>query len=553
MANPQDPNNPLYANQAPVLEPTSALNFTDLVTEVAYKIGCAYYGSSGTTAPQAPVDAHDLAICQNIVNKAVRKFINDGPKPNGWRWLNPIAQVDLWPQISYDPTGSTYVVLTYNPTIGSTTYTGCTLLTLVTPNAPPVTGNIDTSYIPRFLQSMELRQIFLNGNPPPVTPGFWLPTDENFTGPLIGNPFTILFWVSDTQVVVDGNATLPVVAAGVSSSYPYWYGPDNQIPPEGAPPYLLPGTGYVSVSPWASGGYYTLTISRAGYAQETTANIAYNASASTIATALDNLSAVGSGNATVSPAYTNATPPVLIPGLFTVVFNSSLGPVQMTLGTNSTTGAQATAPFSFAQQGDYTLPANFGGEYTGGITYVANTNRGMILHWTSEFSIRSRRQNYNIESGTPYEAAVRLMPTPSYQQLTNTSGLMLPRRRWELMTWRISSEFLSVIFPYTLAFNSLVNPTDVPPSPFTHDEALKACCLAVAEKETMDTLQGTDWAYYHEIALPQSHMVDLRSAPRALGYFGNPTAQAASAGQAIKQFRAWDYQRPTVPVFPGPT
>lgn len=547
MANPPDPNNPILANAAPVLEPTSALTFTDLVTEVAYKIGCAYYGADGTTAPQQPIDAHDLAICQRIVNKAVRKFINDGPLPNGWRWLNPVAQVDLWPQVSYDPTGGTYVTMTHNPTIGAVTYTGCTLLTLTTPNIPPQFGTIDTSYIPRFLQSMELRQIWLNGNPPFTTPGFNLPVDEAFTGPLIGFPFTILFWVSETQIVVDGNATLPTLAAGNVVSPPV----GQPVFPLPTPPGLFPGSSYISIGQFATGGTFTLTITRNGIGTQTTRAIAWNASASDIQTALDALSGVGAGNSTVLAA-TSGNPPSAIPGQFAVSWAPSLSFVSLAVGTNSLTGTQITAPFSFACQGDYTLPANFGGEYTGAITYIANTNRGMILHWTSEFAIRERRQNYNIESGTPYEAAVRLMPTPSYTPLTNTSGLMLPRRRWELLTWRISSEFLSVLFPYTLAFNDMVNDTDVPPSPFTHDEALKACCLAVAEKEVDDSMTGPDWAYYHNIALMQSHHVDMRSAPRAIGYFGNPTATAQTMAQAIRRFREFDYQRPTVPVFPGP-
>ena len=518
MANPTDPNNPLVTNAAPILEPTSALTFQDLITEVAYKIGVSYYGSDGTGAPQEPIDAHDLAVCQRIVNKAVRKFINDGPKPNGWRWLNPIAQVDLWPQISYDPTGHTYVVMTPSPTVNGVTYTGCTLLTLQTPNIPPPYGTIDTSYIPRFLQSMEMRQIWLNGNPPPTTPGWWLPVDEQFTGCLIGTPFTILSWISATQIIVDGNAALPQVTVSGDSM-----------------------GSLITIGGTPSGGTYTLTVSRNGTSTQTTAGIAWNASAATIQSALDTLSNVGAGNALVAAGTS--------PNTFTVTFAASLGTVFLALGTNSLTGNQITAPFSFACAGDYTLPANFGGEFTGAITYVANTNRGMILTWSSEAAIRERRQNYNIESGTPYEAAVRLMPTPSYSTLTNTSGLMLPRRRWELMTWRISSEFLSVLFPYTLAFNDMVNNTDVPPSPFTHDEALKACCLAVAEKEVEDSMSGPDWAYYHTQALPQSWQVDARGAPRRLGYCGNPTAcSPITPGQAIRQFRAWDYQRPTVPV-----
>lgn len=416
MAN--DPNLPIPTY--PTLEPTSALNFGDLITEVAYKIGVAYYGPDGQGAPQVPVDGHDLTVCKRIVNKAMRMFINDGPKPNGWTWTNPIAQVDLWPQISYDPTGETYVTLTYNST---GPYAGCTTLVLTTPNAPPVQG--DTSYVPRFLQSMEMRQIWLNGNPQPSTPGWWLPPNDVFTGPLIGTAYTVLFYVNENTLVIDGNAT--------------------------------------------------------------------------------------------------------------------------------TFGYPTNCPFSFACQGDYTMPANFGGQYTGGITFVANTNRGMILNWTSDLSIRSRRQNYNIESGTPYETAVRIMPTPSYAILTNTSGKMLPRRRWELMTWRISDEFLSVIFPYTLAFNEMTQLTDVPPSPFAYDEALKACCLAVSEKEVDDQMGGPDWKYYYERALPQAYAVNARSVPRNLGYFGNPAIYygPATGGQVIDNFRNYWYQRPTVSPTPG--
>lgn len=508
-----DPNLPIPSY--PQLEPTSALNFTALVTEVAYKIGCAYYGADGTAAPSAPIDTHDLTLCQNIVNKAIRKFLNDGPKPSGWRFLNPIAQVDLWPQISYDPTGSTFVSMLYVAPSGNVG--AHTILTLHTPPISPQTGDIDTSYVPSFLQSMEYRQIYLNGNPPSTTPGWYQPVDEDFTGTLIGTPYTIVQYLSPTQIIVDGNATVP----GLTVT-----------------PSLIAESGVVS------GGTFSLTVNRVGTAPQTASGIAWNASASTIQSALTGLSNVGAGNVTVTQTVFSPFPPQ-----WTVSFSPTLGYVYMS-GVSSLSGTTLTAPFSFACTGDYTLPANFGGEYIGGITYVANTNRGMILHWTSEFSIRERRQNYNVESGTPYEAAVRLMPTPSYAGLTNTSGLVLPRRRWELMTWRISSEFLSVLFKYTLAFNSLVNSTDVPPIPFTHDEALKACCLAVAEKEVEDSMGGPDWDYYHNIALPQSYAVDARSVAKNLGYFGNPAATRSSVAQAFKGWRADWYQRPTVGVNP---
>jgi hypothetical protein len=538
-----DPNLPIPSY--PILEPTSALDYGQLIAEVAYKIGCAYYGSDGTGAYQVPTNTHDLNLCQNIVNKAVRKFISDGPRPNGWRWLNVIAQVDLWPQISYDPTGATFVSLTANPTVGGVTYTGCTLMTLYTPPVPPYGTDAypnggppqpnplptppfgytdgDTSYVPQFLSSMELRQIWLNGNPPPTTPGWYLPIDEDFTGFLLGTPWTILRYISPTQLIIDGNATLavPVVT-------------QNSI-------------GWSSFATSGDGAFTISVTTATGGTQTTGSAVVPGQSALTIQNLITSLSNVGAGKATVTAISTNAAYPNGYN--FSVKFASSVGFAYVSLAQYQTTlaGTQNSAPFSFACAGDYTLPANFGGQYTGQITYVANTNRGMVLQWTSEYAIRSRRQNYNIESGTPYEAAVRLMPTPSYQPLTNSAGFMLPRHRWELMTWRISSEFLSVLFPYTLSFNSLVNLTDVPPSPLGFDEALLACCRAVAEKEVDDTVQGVDWTYYHEMALPNAWQLDMRSAPKKLGYFGNPTSEGTA--NPIQAFRDIWYQRPTVPVF----
>jgi hypothetical protein len=98
-----------------------------------------------------------------------------------------------------------------------------------------------------------------------------------------------------------------------------------------------------------------------------------------------------------------------------------------------------------------------------------------------------------------------------------------------------------------LHFNDLVNLTDVHPAPFAHDETIKACCLAVAEKEVQDTL-GMDWDYYHKQCLPNSYRIDAMSAPKALGYFSNPTASTGKT-PAIKTFRDTWYQRPTVPVY----
>ena len=405
----------------PTTEPSSVLAFQDLIIEVAYKIGVAYYGSDGQGAMQIPVDTHDLDLCKRIVNRAIRMFINDGPGPNGWKWLNPVAQMDIWPLISADTTGTTTWVT-------STAYNSTLNLTTLQLNYSASVSSTATSTAGWF-PSMELRNIYLGGNPPPATPGWELPVNNPAfaSTSTVGTPFTIVNYLSPFQVQIYG---------------------------------------------------------------------------------------------------------------------------QPAASTFTSTGAQSTS-WAMISNGDYTMPADFAGQYTGAISYVQNTNRGMILSWTDEASIRFRRQNYNFESGTPYECAVRLMPSPSIVSSTPAASNLNyypQRRRWELMTWRISSEFLHVLFPYRLGFQSLINLTDTPPSPFAFDEGIKAACLAQAEYD-VENQMGLAWQYYKQDALKRCFTLDAMSAPKRIGYFGNPTAPA-TAGSVIRDFRDNWYQRPTVGVNP---
>jgi hypothetical protein len=404
----------------PITEPSSVLRFQDLLVEVAYKIGNAYYGTDGTTAPQVPIDAHDLYICSTIVNKGIRMFLNDGPPPNGWKFLRPIAQVDVWPMIAADSTGITqYITSTgYNSTSSLTTLT----LTLTTVGI--ASSLAFSTAIPTFYPTMELQTIYLGGNPPAGTPGWQLPFQSFQSTSTVGVPFTIVNYLSSTQIQIFGQPA--------SSTF--------------------------------------------------------------------------------------------------------------------STGAHST-DWSMIATGDYTMPADFSGQYVGDISYISNTNRGMQIHWTDEASIRQRRQNFNFESGTPYEAAIRLMPTSSITPTTNGQAPLTyapMRRRWQLMTWRISNEFLHVLFPYQLGFQYLLNMTDTPPSPFAFDETLKAAILAQAEFD-VENQYGVAWNYYKQQALPKAFMLDAMSAPKKMGYFGNPTAHLGM-GAAIRDFRNNWYQRPTVSV-----
>jgi len=87
-------------------EPTSVLTFSDLLIEVSRKMGVAYYGADGLGVAQVPTDAHDLDECKRHVNNAIRMFIADGPKPNGWHWTRPVADVTIWGTVDTDATNT---------------------------------------------------------------------------------------------------------------------------------------------------------------------------------------------------------------------------------------------------------------------------------------------------------------------------------------------------------------------------------------------------------------------------------------------------------------
>lgn len=164
--------------------------------------------------------------------------------------------------------------------------------------------------------------------------------------------------------------------------------------------------------------------------------------------------------------------------------------------------------FSVTSTGAYTLPATFGGEIDSDITYVAGSNTGQVIDWTSEIEIRRMRQGSNTTTGTPTRAAVRKMTGPA--------------RRWELVVWPTPSSVEEIQFRYNLYFDTLTNLTDLHPAGFKHDETVTAACKAVAERDADDLASGELNSYYRQICLPQSYRADGRSAPRRLGYCGNP-------------------------------
>jgi hypothetical protein len=402
----------------PTGEPTSAQNFNSLLTNVAYKLGVAYYGSTGTGIPQPPQDAYNSTICATIINDAIRMLIDDGPRPTGWYWQQQIAQVDLWPEIGPDPSGSTYISST-----GSTTdpVTGSTVFTFVLTTPSQIQPNVSTQYpllqIPNFVQTMELRNIWLNGQPSTGTPGWFVPSSSPLASTsTVGLPFTVSTFIDPFHISAVGN--------------------------------------------WSS------------------------------------------------------------------TLNSTNNKI----------------PFSMAATGDYTMPANFGGTYCSEITWIANTNRGIFIDWVDEAAIRQQRQLYAQQFGIPQWAAVRQIPLPTVQ----IQAFNPPRPRWELMTFRITAEFLSVNFAYFLSFNNLVNGTDEPPIPLSFDNTLMAAIRAQAERYQMDSISGPEFQFYRTIALPNALKLNDMMAPKKLGYCGNPTRRIGPANLA--DWRSHGYLRPNVSV-----
>jgi hypothetical protein len=409
----------------PINEPTSVLTFNSLVTEVAIKLGTSYYGSTDSGPAQPPINPYDLAEAQSIVNDGVRMFLSNGPPPNGWHFQKPLGYLDFWPIITADQYlyQQSWVSInsTYNQNPASTVVLTLNYSSTVVPST---IGASSTNAVPQFYPSMELRNIWIGGNPAPNTLGWFIPPNgsQSTLNSTIGIPFTICQYINPSTVAV------------------------------------------------------------------------FDSTGSTVANAI------------------------------------------------STLGSTGNAVWSMPCTGDYTLPADFSGQFAGEVCFIQNTNRGLVLKWIDEYAIRVRRSNYNFETGTPYECAVRMIPD---QTILNNSYFP-QRRRWEMCVWRISNEFLHVMFPYVRTFQNLVYPTDLPPTPMQFDEALKAACMAFAEYKQEDMMGGPSWQYYTNVALPNAYKLDFMSVNKNLGYCGDRGMYKTTTAEWLRQFREWDYQRPTV-------
>lgn len=198
---------------------------------------------------------------------------------------------------------------------------------------------------------------------------------------------------------------------------------------------------------------------------------------------------------------------IIVTGQGSFVIAQYISPTQVTVYGNHAFAVAST--YSITGDGNYTLPRTFAGTFTGGISWGPSTNRSIRLEWADESTIRGLRENVNIDTGIPLYCGL---------------SVFLPvegRRRYQLMLYPAPYQQFTVQFPYELHFDELTSLSSTPPAPIAHDEAIRAACLAVVERDVDDMNEGPAISYYRTVCLPGSLQIDARSGPRKLGYFGN--------------------------------
>lgn len=228
--------------------------------------------------------------------------------------------------------------------------------------------------------------------------------------------------------------------------------------------------------------------------------------------------------------------PIVLTGVDTFTIRSYVNATTIKVTGDATGAGTSGVTWSMTTNGNFTLPATFAGQYSGDITYAADSNEGVDIEWIDEGTIRKYRENVTNETGDPWWAAIRPM-----------NSTFDGRRRWELLAYPLPDEVHIVQFPYDLHFDKLVDLDEYPPVPYVHDETIKAACLAVMEMDVEQMETGQHTAYYQSQCLLNSYRIDARSGPKRLGYFGNPGSQQRGG---IHHFRQNVYDRPTVTFNP---
>lgn len=194
-------------------------------------------------------------------------------------------------------------------------------------------------------------------------------------------------------------------------------------------------------------------------------------------------------------------------GDFVIASVTSTTVVQVTGDASSASGAT----YSLTATGNYTLPEDFSGETAGLPRYTADTGQSITLSWCDQSYVLQQRTD-EVDNDYPRCLAIR-------RKDISTSA-----RRWEVMAYPVPDTNVTVEFPYPVYFTALTATTDLPPTPYMLDELLLAAVKYIIERD-VHRVRGHFTTHY-ESALLAAHASDGRSAPRQLGYFGNPSRGA---------------------------
>ncbi len=171
-----------------------------------------------------------------------------------------------------------------------------------------------------------------------------------------------------------------------------------------------------------------------------------------------------------------------------------------------------TARITFAPDGDgeynidrdparYLLPLFFHGQVDGQITYDKNTNTGAHIEWVDEATIR-RFKSVTSYTGNPRYATIKPASVG---------------RRWELEVYPAPVAADTIVFPWTVSFDKLVDLTDTSPADMKFDQAVLAACYAQAEIDLEASDKTGFIESYRRIDLPNAIKLDGQTAPRRIG------------------------------------
>lgn len=181
------------------------------------------------------------------------------------------------------------------------------------------------------------------------------------------------------------------------------------------------------------------------------------------------------------------------------------------LTANSNYGAPTTYRWGIEADGAYRLPDDFGGLNGQQLTFQPD-----VADWSVEVVGEPQiRETYQIDTSTgrPCYAATR----PSY-----TTGSA--PQRWDLFLYPIPDQVYVLSVPYFRLIDALSASLPYPIGGMPYFETYKAACLAAAEKDINDEVNGVHWQHFIQRALPSAIEFDAKQhGPKNLGRSGSRT------------------------------